>query len=55
MKRRWRRGLGMRECGLCHAAGVEIVIFRGTERNKRRGFHNLHAFRDRLARAVLFA
>jgi hypothetical protein len=29
------------DCALCEHYGVEIVIFRGTERNKRRGFHNL--------------
>jgi queuine/archaeosine tRNA-ribosyltransferase len=29
------------DCTLCQRHGVEIVIFRGTERNKRRGFHNL--------------
>jgi hypothetical protein len=28
-------------CRLCRELGIEIVIFRGTERNKRRGFHNL--------------
>lgn len=28
-------------CLLCRQYGIEIVIFRGTERNKRRGFHNL--------------
>lgn len=28
-------------CRLCRDHGVEIAIFRGTERNKRRGFHNL--------------
>jgi hypothetical protein len=28
-------------CGLCDQHGVEMIIFRGTERNKRRGFHNL--------------
>jgi hypothetical protein len=28
-------------CSLCASLGVEIAIFRGTERNKRRGFHNL--------------
>lgn len=33
----WRRC----PCSLCRKHGVEIVIFRGTERNKRRGFHNL--------------
>jgi hypothetical protein len=33
----WRTCL----CALCAQHGIEIVIFRGTERNKRRGFHNL--------------
>ena len=28
-------------CHVCVEYGVEIAIFRGTERNKRRGFHNL--------------
>ncbi|WP_313663429.1 tRNA-guanine transglycosylase DpdA [Cellulosimicrobium cellulans] len=28
-------------CTLCLKHGIEIIIFRGTERNKRRGFHNL--------------
>ncbi|MCO1575830.1 hypothetical protein M8C13_08680 [Crossiella sp. SN42] len=28
-------------CALCQKHGIEIAIFRGTERNKRRGFHNL--------------
>ncbi|MGW5258158.1 tRNA-guanine transglycosylase DpdA [Streptomyces sp. NPDC004012] len=28
-------------CALCKKHGIEIAIFRGSERNKRRGFHNL--------------
>ncbi|GAA2607346.1 tRNA-guanine transglycosylase DpdA [Streptomyces axinellae] len=28
-------------CLICKELGVEVVIFRGTERNKRRGFHNM--------------
>lgn len=28
-------------CTLCRELGIEVAIFRGTERNKRRGFHNL--------------
>ena len=28
-------------CPLCKAIGIHIVIFRGAERNKRRGFHNI--------------
>lgn len=35
-------------CGVCTSAGVEVIIFRGTERNKRRGFHNLFVFNQRL-------
>ncbi|MFG2056888.1 tRNA-guanine transglycosylase DpdA [Micromonospora sp. NPDC048930] len=36
------------DCALCRALGIDIAIFRGTERNKRRGFHNLYVFRQRL-------
>ncbi|GIH51970.1 hypothetical protein SAMN05421833_15114 [Microbispora rosea] len=35
-------------CTLCGAHGIEIAIFRGTERNKRRGFHNLAVFADNI-------
>ena len=35
-------------CGICDTARIDAAIFRGTERNKRRGFHNLHVFRQRL-------
>jgi hypothetical protein len=35
-------------CGVCKSVGVEVAIFRGTERNKRRGFHNLHVFREKI-------
>ena len=31
-------------CGLCSKLGIEIAVFRGTERNKSRGFHNLAVF-----------
>ena len=36
-------------CGVCVKAGIEVAIFRGTERNKRRGFHNLAIFVDNLS------
>jgi hypothetical protein len=39
-------------CGICEVAGVEVAIFRGSERNKRRGFHNLFVFRQRLERQL---
>jgi hypothetical protein len=35
-------------CGVCTEVGVEVVLFRGSERNKRRGFHNLAVFRSRM-------
>ena len=33
-------------CAVCREWGVEVAIFRGTERNKRRGFHNLWVFHE---------
>jgi hypothetical protein len=35
------------ECAVCRSVGIQVIIFRGTERNKRRGFHNLHVFARR--------
>ena len=32
------------DCGICHEAGIHVAVFRGSERNKRRGFHNIHVF-----------
>lgn len=31
-------------CKICRDIGVEVIIFRGSNRNKRRGFHNLWEF-----------
>lgn len=39
-------------CGICEQAGIDVAIFRGSERNKRRGFHNLHVFNQRLQREL---
>jgi hypothetical protein len=36
-------------CDICQKIGGEVIIFRGSERNKRRGFHNLSVFRQKLA------
>jgi hypothetical protein len=33
-------------CNLCKELGIQIIIFRGCNRNKRRGFHNIWAFRQ---------
>ena len=38
------------ECEICQALGIHIIIFRGAERNRRRGFHNLYVFRQELNR-----
>ncbi|MBW4719405.1 tRNA-guanine transglycosylase DpdA [Saccharothrix obliqua] len=52
-KAAYRETLGDRpwercSCGICDRIGVEVIIFRGSERNKSRGFHNLHVFRQQL-------
>jgi hypothetical protein len=44
--RPWKRC----RCGVCITAGIDVILFRGSERNKRRGFHNLTVFRNRLVR-----
>ncbi|MGV8118918.1 MAG: tRNA-guanine transglycosylase DpdA [Candidatus Xenobiia bacterium LiM19] len=31
-------------CRICQELGIEIIIFRGNNRNRRRGFHNLNSF-----------
>lgn len=36
------------KCGLCEKHGVEMVIFRASERNKRRGFHNLSVLAEKM-------
>ncbi|MDV7245317.1 MULTISPECIES: tRNA-guanine transglycosylase DpdA [Rhodococcus] len=37
------------QCGLCAEHGIEMAIFRGTERNKRRGFHNLSVLAEKMS------
>lgn len=37
-------------CDICRTAGIHVIIFRGSERNKRRGFHNLWVFYRKLQR-----
>ena len=36
------------DCRACTEIGIEVLIYRGMNRNKRRGFHNLHCFHRRL-------
>ena len=40
------------KCGICEHAGIDVAMFRGSERNKRRGFHNLYVFRQRLRQGI---
>ncbi len=37
----WRRC----DCRICRDVGIEVMIFRASNRNKRRGIHNLAAFK----------
>ena len=37
------------ECEVCQSIGIHVVVFRGAERNRRRGFHNLWVLRQKLA------
>jgi len=36
------------QCDICRNVGVEVIIFRSSNRNKRRGFHNLHVYHQHL-------
>ena len=52
LEERYRRSLGdrpWRQCGcdICSALGIEVMIFRASNRNKRRGMHNMQVY-DRL-------
>ena len=40
-------------CAICQLAGVEVIIFRGNNRNRRRGFHNTYDFYRAFQHAVL--
>ncbi|MGE0322126.1 MAG: tRNA-guanine transglycosylase DpdA [Polyangiaceae bacterium] len=39
-------------CDVCRTIGYQVILFRGAERNKRRGFHNTWVFRQRLNEAL---
>ncbi len=36
------------KCSICQSVGVEVIIFRSSNRNKRRGFHNLGVYHQHL-------
>ena len=39
-------------CAVCQRRGVEVVVFRGNNRNRRRGFHNTYVFYQLLGRLL---
>jgi hypothetical protein len=39
-------------CSVCRAIGVEVIIFRSSNRNKRRGFHNLGVYHRHLRKTI---
>ena len=39
-------------CPVCRESGVEVIIFRGNNRNRRRGFHNTFVFYEELKRVL---
>ena len=36
------------QCEICLKQGIDVVIFRGANRNKRRGFHNTWVFKNEM-------
>ena len=42
-------------CDICRDVGVEVLIFRGNNRNRRRGFHNTFVFYQLLQDEVMSA
>lgn len=41
------------KCDICSNIGINVVIFRGANRNKRRGFHNIAVFHNLLREGSL--
>ena len=39
-------------CTICEAVGIEVVIFSGNNRNRRRGFHNTRVFYELLGQSI---
>lgn len=39
-------------CAICKAVGVEVIIFRGNNRNRRRGFHNVKVFYEQFRKTT---
>ena len=41
------------DCEICQELGIEVIIFRGNNRNRRRGFHNLYSFYKNFCKELL--
>jgi queuine/archaeosine tRNA-ribosyltransferase len=43
-----------KECGcdICRKLGHHVILFRGAERNRRRGFHNIYVFHKQLMNTI---
>ena len=39
-------------CDICRKLGHHVILFRGAERNRRRGFHNVYVFHQRLLSTI---
>jgi hypothetical protein len=39
-------------CSICKRLGIHVILFRGAERNRRRGFHNVYVTYRRLQREI---
>jgi hypothetical protein len=39
-------------CDICKRIGIHVMLFRGAERNRRRGFHNIHVLYRKLRREL---
>jgi len=40
------------DCDICAHIGVEVIIFRSANRNRRRGFHNLGVYHQHVQRIL---
>jgi len=41
-------------CPICKSSGIEVIIFRGNNRNRRRGFHNTYVYYKQLQHKMSF-
>lgn len=58
LAQRYRETLASRpwrqcHCAICQDAGVDVIVFRGSNRNKRRGIHNLGVYKNHIERLDL--